>query len=115
MTNIQRSALVPYSARQLFELVNHTEDYPRFLPWCSKSEVIHRTDKEVEASLEISWSGIHKNFTTKNILHPYEKIEIILVDGPFRHLSGDWQFIALSPKGCKVCLNLEVDFRGGVV
>ena len=29
MTVIKRNALVSYSARQMFELVNHIEDYPR--------------------------------------------------------------------------------------
>ena len=40
MYNINRSALVPYSAEQMFELVNNVEKYPEFLPWCGGSAVL---------------------------------------------------------------------------
>ena len=112
MTIIQRTALVMYSPHQMFELVDNIEDYPRFLPWCRESHIIHRDDKEVEASLEIAWSGIHKNFTTRNHLYPNERIDIVLVQGPFRHLEGHWRFIAVGDRGCKVNLELEFELTG---
>ncbi len=115
MASIKRSALVPYSARQMFELVNDVEEYPRFLTWCHASHIVSRTSDTVEASLEIAWSGIHKNFTTRNHLHPYEHIEITLVKGPFRHLEGRWRFIELSGEACKVELELEFEFTGSMV
>ena len=115
MTTIKRSALVAYTARQMFELVNSIEEYPRFLPWCRGSQVITRADTEVEASLEITWSGIHKSFTTCNHLYPYERIDITLVKGPFRHLEGRWEFIALGEQGCKINLELEFELTGHLV
>ncbi len=57
MNTLKRSALVPYTARQMFELVNNIEDYPRFLPWCTKSDVKKRTDEEVIAELENQLEG----------------------------------------------------------
>lgn len=115
MTVIKRNALVSYSARQMFELVNHIEDYPRFLPWCRQAQILHQDEKVIEASLEIAWSGIHKSFTTRNHLTPFEKIEMKLVTGPFRHLDGTWQFIQLGDQGCKVCLDLEFELTGNIV
>jgi ribosome-associated toxin RatA of RatAB toxin-antitoxin module len=115
MTTIIRNALVSYSARQMFELVNHIEDYPRFMQWCHESHIIRREEGEIEARLDIAWSGIHKNFTTRNRLHPYERIEISLVEGPFRHLEGRWSFIPLGDQGCKVHLELEFELAGGLM
>jgi len=115
MTIIKRSALVSYSVRQMFELVDNIEDYPRFLPWCHQSHVTHRDAEEVLATLEIVWSGIHKNFTTRNHLHPHEKIEMTLVTGPFRHLEGRWRFVALGDRGCKVNMELEFELAGGIM
>lgn len=115
MRKIERSALVSYSTRQMFELVNNIEDYPRFLPWCSKSYIIKRTENEIEAEMTIAWKGIHKNFTTRNHLHPYERMEIELVTGPFRHLEGRWTFMALDEHACKVSVVLEFEFTGNVV
>lgn len=115
MNVIKRSAVVSYSPRQMFELVNQIEDYPRFLPWCSASTVLHRDDKEVEATLEISWSGIRKSFGTRNRLHPYDRIEINFVHGPFRHLEGRWIFTSEGEYGCKVELELEFELAGGFI
>lgn len=115
MTTIKRNALVPFTTHQMFELVNSIEEYPRFLPWCRSSEVISRTEKEVEAKLEIAWSGMHKSFTTRNTLYPNERMEMRLVEGPFRHLEGIWTFTALGDHGCKVHLDLEFEFAGGMM
>lgn len=115
MNTLKRSALVPYSARQMFELVNRIEDYPRFLPWCSSSEVLSRTDTEVTATLEIAWKGMHKKFSTRNQLQPYKRMEIKLENGPLQHMYGVWQFHELDEKACKVELELEFKFSGGLM
>lgn len=113
MNTLKRNAIVPYSARQMFELVNSIEEYPRFLPWCSESRIISRTETEITAELEITWKGIHKTFTTRNTLYPHEKIEISLVTGPLKHMEGIWQFNALDTQACQVLLDLEFEFAGG--
>ena len=114
MNTLKRSAVVPYSARQMFELVNNIEDYPRFLPWCGKSEILSRTEEEVIAELEISWKGMHKRFSTRNRLFPYSSMEISLVKGPMKQMQGKWEFIAVSDTACKVLLDLEFEFAGGI-
>jgi coenzyme Q-binding protein COQ10 len=115
MNTLKRHALVPYSARQMYELVNGIEDYPRFLPWCGRSRVISRTEQEVVAELEIAWKGMHKSFTTRNILHPFGRMEIELVNGPLKKMDGIWQFQALQEKACKVILDLEFEFAGSFI
>jgi ribosome-associated toxin RatA of RatAB toxin-antitoxin module len=115
MNILKKNAIVPYSTHQMFELVNNIEDYPRFLPWCHSSKIISRTDTEVVATLEIAWKGMHKSFTTRNILFPYDKIEIDLVNGPLKHLDGIWQFHALNDRASKVLLDLEFEFAGGFI
>jgi ribosome-associated toxin RatA of RatAB toxin-antitoxin module len=99
----------------MFELVNGIEDYPRFLPWCQTSRILTRTDQEVVALLEISWKGVHKQFTTRNSLFPYERMEINLVNGPLQHMEGIWTFQSLNMQACKVLLDLEFEFTGGLI
>jgi len=115
MTTIKRSALVAFTARQMFELVNNIKEYPRFLPWCHQSTVLHQAETEVEASIDIAWSGIHKSFTTRNYLYPDERIDITLTKGPFRHLEGRWSFIPYGDHGCKINLDLEFEFTGHLI
>lgn len=115
MNSLKRSAIVPYSTRQMFELVNGIEEYPRFLPWCSKTEVTSRTQDEVIASLEIAWKGMHKSFSTRNKLVPYERMEMSLINGPLKHMEGIWCFQPLNEKACKVLLDLEFEFAGSFI
>jgi ribosome-associated toxin RatA of RatAB toxin-antitoxin module len=112
MHTLKRNAIVPYSARQMFELVDNIEEYPRFLPWCRNTKIISKTEKEVVATLEINWNGIHKSFTTRNTLSPYKQIEIELANGPLKRLDGIWQFYELDKTACKITLDLEFEFTG---
>ena len=110
MTVINKSALVSYDAGAMFDIVNDIEAYPEFLPWCGSAQVISRNEDEIQASIQISHSGISKVFTTRNRLQKNKMIEIQLVDGPFKHLHGFWQFKNLGNQGCKVTLDLEYEF-----
>lgn len=111
MHTLKRNALVPYSAHQMFEMVNAIEEYPRFLPWCNSSQVISRSETEIIASLEVSWKGMHKSFTTRNLLSP-NRIEISLVNGPLQRMDGVWVFEPLDEHACKINLDLEFEFTG---
>lgn len=115
MTLIKRNARVEYASRQMFELVNNIEAYPEFLPWCVNSYIISQDEKMVEASLDIAWSHIRKTFTTRNLLYPYERIHITLVQGPLRKLEGDWHFKTIDDKSCLVELDLEFEVGGGLL
>ena len=110
MTTIHKSALVPYSAEQMYDLVNDFQKYPEFLPWCGGAMEISRSENEVEASLEIAHSGVHKSFSTRNRLEPGQSIEMQLVEGPFKYLNGVWRFEKLGDAGSKVGLDLEFEF-----
>ena len=108
-------ALVPYSARQMFELVDNVEAYPEFLPWCNDAAVQSRDQDTVVATLELHKGGVSKHFTTRNSLKPFDAIDMALVDGPFRHLDGGWRFRDITDDGCEVSLELEFEFDSRMV
>lgn len=110
MTDIHKSALVPYSPEQMFDLVNDVDAYDSFLPWCRKSTVLSQKDDYVEASLEIAHGALHKTFATRNTLTDRHKIHMQLLEGPFKHLEGVWCFEALGDQGCKIILDLSFEF-----
>jgi ribosome-associated toxin RatA of RatAB toxin-antitoxin module len=112
MTVVEKSALVKFSALQMFELVNDIESYPKFLPWCSGSRIIKRDEDLVEAELLISKGGFKKSFSTRNQLDKNEKIIVSLLDGPFSHLEGSWNFLPLREDASKISLNLEFEMSG---
>lgn len=111
MRKVNRSALVPYTAAQMYGLVKDVESYPLFLPWCNDAEVHVREANVIEASLELHRRGISKRFRTRNVLRENEALGIELVGGPFRHMSGGWTFQQLGDAGCKVSLEIEFEFE----
>ncbi|WXL26917.1 type II toxin-antitoxin system RatA family toxin [Ectopseudomonas mendocina] len=114
-THIQRSALLPYPAQALFDLVNDVAKYPEFLPWCSASEVIEVSETHMRASLEVAKGGLSQRFVTSNTLEPGKSIELNLAEGPFTQLNGRWEFKALGDKACKISLDLQFDYAGSLV
>jgi ribosome-associated toxin RatA of RatAB toxin-antitoxin module len=107
MTTINRSALLPYHAHQLFELVNDIEAYPQFMDGCVGASILHRDADVIDARLELAKGGIRQSFSTRNRLVTAREITLELLDGPFEYLTGRWDFHALGDSACKMSLDLE--------
>lgn len=114
-TRIQRSALLPYPAQALYDLVNDVASYPQFLPWCSASEVLLASDSEMRASLTVAKGSLSQRFMTRNNLVAGKSIEMQLEEGPFTQLQGVWEFKALGDKACKISLDMTFDYAGPLV
>jgi len=114
MTTISKNALV-HSPEEMFKLIDDIEAYSEFLPWCGKATEISRDEKNVEASILISHSGLNKKFTTQNKNTAFDKIEMHLLNGPFKKLDGVWLFEPLGETACKVSLNLEFEFSSKII
>jgi ribosome-associated toxin RatA of RatAB toxin-antitoxin module len=114
MPTISRSALVMYSVDQMYKLINDIAAYPHFIPNCGGSKIITVNGNEVTAALMVSKGGLKKWFTTKNTLINGNKVQLDLVDGPFKNLRGYWQLTELSEEACKISLHLEYEFSSKV-
>jgi ribosome-associated toxin RatA of RatAB toxin-antitoxin module len=112
---VRKSVLLPYSARQMFDLVERIEDYPRFLPWCGGADVVRDAGRGVVATILIDYRGLRQRFTTANVHRPPEEIAMQLRDGPFSRLEGNWRFLALREDACKVEFALEYAFARGLL
>ncbi len=115
LQTVNRSALVPYAASKMYALVADVEKYPGFLPWCRDAHIREPGEDSVEASLEIGRGPIRKTFTTRNVMTRDSRIDIKLIDGPFKHLQGCWQFVTLDGAGCRIVLDLEFELSNAVL
>jgi ribosome-associated toxin RatA of RatAB toxin-antitoxin module len=113
--SVDRSALVPYTPQEMFELVSDVDSYPRFLPWCQGARILSRDVDEVRALIEFAVAGVTRSFTTRNRHQVNKMIEMHLVDGPFSRLDGFWRFDPLGEEGSKIALFLEYDFSSRVL
>jgi len=110
VTHISRSALVRYTPRQMFDLVNDVEAYPSRFRWCSAAQVLERDETGITARLDLRLAGLVQSFTTRNLNLPPDRIQMRFVDGPFKTLEGVWTFQALGEAGSKVALTLDFEF-----
>jgi ribosome-associated toxin RatA of RatAB toxin-antitoxin module len=109
---IRRSALVKYSPAQMFELVNEVEAYPKRFAWCVGAEIVERQPDALVARLDLKFAGFRQSFTTLNKVDPPRRLQMSLVDGPFRRLEGVWDFMALGEAGCKIAFALDFEYAG---
>lgn len=106
MMRIQKQSDLPYTPAQMYALVADIEHYPDFVPGCTKSVILFQNEKEVQARLEFTKKGISQSFSTLNRLYKDKKMELRLLEGPFRYLEGYWQFDEIE-KGCRISFYLE--------
>jgi ribosome-associated toxin RatA of RatAB toxin-antitoxin module len=114
MKKITRTALLPYSSLEVFNIVNDVDKYSEFLPWCANAKVLESNGNSLIARVDIAKAGIKQSFTTKNILVGGKSIQLNLVDGPFSHLEGIWEFTELDQNACKISLNLEYKVNNAI-
>ena len=113
MKRVHKSVLLWHSAHEMFTLVTGVDQYPQFLPWCDRAEVLETTPDGVVAQVGISIGGIRQSFTTRNTHVLNERVDLALVNGPFSLLEGHWRFVPLgdgSQRACKIEFTLDYDF-----
>ena len=110
MAQVEKTVLVPYSAAQMYQLVDAPEHYPEFVPWCGGVDLQSRDDTTTVATLHIDYHGLKQHFTTCNSKVFPTRMEIELVDGPFSHMDGIWHFIPLGEDACKIEFRLNYAF-----
>ncbi len=122
MKQVKKSVLLWYTPREMYELVTAVERYPEFLPWCSHVDVLAREEEAVTARLHLAYAGVRHAFTTRNRNEDARSVRMELVDGPFSHLDGVWQFLPLNkpgtegdPTACKIVFELSYAFSSGAL
>lgn len=93
----------------MFALVNDIAAYPRRFEWCEQAQVIESEELRMVARLDLGLGALRTWFTTENTLVPPHHIDLKLVDGPFRSLTGRWEFHSLDESACKVTLTLNFE------
>ena len=115
MNKVEKTVLVMHSAEKMFGLVDAVEDYPKFLPWCGGTALLARDAINTKATIHINYHGIKQSFTTLNTKQMPKSMLISLVDGPFKQLNGEWQFVPLQENACKIVFKLNYEFANSML
>jgi ribosome-associated toxin RatA of RatAB toxin-antitoxin module len=93
MKHVKKTVLLWYSAQEMYDLVVDVPNYPKFLPWCERAEVLHEDASSMTARLHLAYRGVRHAFTTRNTHVTGRSVVVTLVDGPFSTLDGTWEFL----------------------
>lgn len=115
MKHVSKSVLLWYSPQEMYRLVTAVQDYPIFLPWCDRAQVVACHEDGITARIGLAYAGVHHQFTTRNEHRSDEAVIVKLVDGPFSVLDGSWYFRPLgrpeaAAQGCKIEFDLRYTF-----
>ncbi|MCH8079845.1 MAG: type II toxin-antitoxin system RatA family toxin [Proteobacteria bacterium] len=115
MTEISKTAVVPYTPSEMYALVNDIESYPVFLPWCTTAKILSKQEESLIATLTLAMGKIKQSFTTENTMREGSRIDMQLIDGPFKHLSGYWKFNPEDQQSCHIQLHMNYEFKNKII
>jgi coenzyme Q-binding protein COQ10 len=110
---------VPFTPRQMFDLVADVDKYPQFLPLCEALRVKKREgtpDKPVMiCEMQVGYKAIRETFTSRVTLDPAAlAVQAGSVpeypSGPFRRVENRWSFV-VAPGGCDVHFYISYEFK----
>lgn len=107
---------VPFTPRQMFDLVADVEQYPRFLPLCEGLVVKSRELKDgkelLVADMSVGYKAIRESFISRVLLdRTGERVLVTYVDGPFKFLENRWQFVPAPGGGTDVLFHLSYEMK----
>ena len=115
---------LPYSAREMYDLVADVARYPEFLPWTAAARIRSRTPiadvgegagELMEADLVISFKVFRERFGSRVKLWPDTGlIDTEYLDGPFRYMKSQWRFEDRDG-GCDVSFFVDFEFKNAVL
>lgn len=119
MPEYKENRKMPYTARQMYDLVADISAYPKFLPWCSAIRIRNRCVKNgcevIEADLVVSFKVFRERFGSRVTLNPdAQRIDVEYLEGPFKYLTSYWQF-APTQSGCEVEYFVDFEFKSRVL
>ncbi len=115
MPSHSETKTLPYTAKQMYDLVADVANYSKFLPWTAAARVRSIDDqgeKQVMlADLVISFKVFRETFLSRVTLWPEaQKIDTAYLDGPFKHLESQWVFRDVDG-GCEVSFEVDFEFK----
>jgi len=111
--------IMPYTAKQMYDLVADVETYPDFLPWCAATRIRKVTKDShktiIEADLIIAFKVFRERFGSRVTLKAKKfSIDVEYLDGPFKYLNNHWIFRDVDG-GCEADFFVDFEFKSRVL
>ncbi|MEY3107152.1 MAG: hypothetical protein RIT35_1325 [Pseudomonadota bacterium] len=107
----KETILSPYSSLQLFELVMDIKAYPEFLPWVAAARIISQEGDITYAELVVKFKSFQEKYTSKITTTSLNKIDVEMVEGPFKYLNNHWHFEDLNDSMTNIFFEINFAFE----
>lgn len=106
---------LPYTPKQMYDLVADVESYPEFLPWCAAARIKSQEQQDdhvvMIADLVVSFRVFREQFGSRVTLYPDDLvIDTEYIDGPFRYMESRWTFKE-AEQGCEIHFHVDFEFK----
>jgi coenzyme Q-binding protein COQ10 len=115
MTKFTSRRRVPFTPRQMYDLVADVERYPEFVPLCERLTILSRDNghpiETMTATMTFGYVGIREEIQSRVTLMPEAtEVKVAYIDGPFKYLDNRWRFIP-APGGCEVDFYISYELK----
>jgi coenzyme Q-binding protein COQ10 len=120
MPSHSETRTLPYTARQMYDLVADVASYPEFLPWCAAARIRSVTPNGqggdvMLADLVISFKVFREKFGSRVILWSDDmRVDTEYLDGPFKFMKSNWAFRDVEG-GCEVSFFVDFEFKNKIL
>ncbi|MCA1652813.1 MAG: type II toxin-antitoxin system RatA family toxin [Sphingomicrobium sp.] len=102
---------LPYTPRQLFDLVADVRRYAEFLPWVVAVRVRSSSELETIADLVVGFAAFKERFTSRVTRHAPDRIVVDYIEGPLKYLKNEWRFEPAGDGGTNLFFSVDFAFR----
>ncbi len=125
---------LPYSPKQMFDMVADIGSYPEFLPWCLAARVTSRDNGVLSADVVVGKGLFRETFSSKVTLDEGTgdegtagekaggtdeerppRIDVDYIKGPMREMANHWVFHPGIDGGTDVEFLVELDFHSRIL
>lgn len=111
MPGIHEVRRLPYSAKQMYDLVADVGRYGEFLPWVVATRVKSDDGTHMVADMLVGFKSLREKFTSEVEKHEPSEIKVHYLDGPLKDLDNRWLFRSLGEGQCELDFRVDFTFR----
>lgn len=105
---------LPYNAKKLYEIIKDVENYPNFLPWISKAEILNSNNIDMmEVMLRIDFGVSRYNYISNVNYQEYKDyyyIRSISSKGILQFLCAEWRIKSIRENISQLEFKIEFEF-----
>jgi coenzyme Q-binding protein COQ10 len=105
---------LPYTPKQLFDLVADVERYDEFLPWVVAVRVRSSSETETVADLVVGFNAFKERFTSRVVKEPPSRICVDYIEGPLKYLHNEWKFDPAADGGTNLSFSVDFAFKSRI-